>query len=114
MQKLPLKYLSPGMKIAKPVANDKGIVLCGEGTMVNSSILSALHKREIPYVYVDGHPVDLPELNEPPLEERIQMLGHRFRKIADQPEARKLKDEIAAYWTRLEEEKEMDSEEESV
>ncbi|MEK6591399.1 MAG: hypothetical protein AABZ11_12065, partial [Nitrospinota bacterium] len=58
MQKIPLSLAKPGMKLAKAVLNENGLILCGEGTELNEMLISRLAGMDIQRVTVEGHPVD--------------------------------------------------------
>ncbi len=109
MQKIPIKYAQPGMKLAKPVVNDKGLVLCGEGTILTDNIIASLKRRDITTIYVEGNPVELPSMRLKPLSERLEELNKRFEKVSD-PLTLKLKKAIEDFWRLLEEENENNDE----
>ena len=82
MQKIPLKRAMPGMKLAKPVINENGVVLIGTGIELTEGIINTLERKEIDRVVVEGSP--LGETGKPP-EERIDELNARFRNVGDDP-----------------------------
>lgn len=57
MQRIPIKFASAGMGLAKPVARDDGMVLAGEGTVLTDSIIERLKNAEIPSLVVKGRPL---------------------------------------------------------
>ncbi|OGW01218.1 MAG: hypothetical protein A2889_08765 [Nitrospinae bacterium RIFCSPLOWO2_01_FULL_39_10] len=84
MQKIPLNLAKPGMRLAKAVLNEKGLVLCGEGVELNDALISRLSNLNINKITVEGHPVDT-GAEEKPLEEQIQDLEKRFEKVKSDP-----------------------------
>ena len=84
MQKIPLNLAKPGMRLAKAVLNEKGLVLCGEGVELNDALISRLSNLNINKITVEGHPVDT-GVEEKPLEEQIQDLEKRFEKVKSDP-----------------------------
>ncbi len=59
MQRVPLKLVKPGMVLAKPVLNEKGMPLCAEGAELNDTIIERLMRMRIETVVLKGNPVDL-------------------------------------------------------
>jgi len=84
MQKIPLNLAKPGMRLAKAVLNEKGLVLCGEGVELNDALISRLSNLNINKITVDGHPVDT-GAEEKPLDEQLQDLEKRFEKVKSDP-----------------------------
>ncbi len=82
MQKIPLKRAMPGMKLAKPVVNENGVVLIGAGIELTEGIINTLERKEIDRVVVEGSP--LGDTGKAP-EERIDELNTRFRNVSDDP-----------------------------
>ena len=58
MQKISLKQATAGMKLAKPVENDRGMTLCGAGTELTGDTIDRLIRMEVKRITVEGHPVD--------------------------------------------------------
>ena len=84
MQKIPLNLAKPGMRLAKAVLNEKGLVLCGEGVELNDALISRLSSLNINKITVEGHPVDT-GAEEKPLDEQLQDLEKRFEKVKSDP-----------------------------
>ena len=84
MQKIPLNLAKPGMRLAKAVLNEKGLVLCGEGVELNDALISRLSNLNINNITVEGHPVDT-GAEEKPLDEQLQDLEKRFEKVKSDP-----------------------------
>lgn len=57
MQRIPIKFASAGMSLAKPIAREDGMVLVGDGTVLTDSIIDRLKNAEIPSVVVKGRPL---------------------------------------------------------
>ncbi len=93
MQKIPLNLAKPGMRLAKAVLNEKGLVLCGEGVELNDALISRLSNLNINKITVEGHPVDT-GAEEKPLEEQLKDLEKRFEKVKSDPLMKKIKDMI--------------------
>ena len=84
MQKIPLNLAKSGMRLAKAVLNEKGLVLCGEGVELNDALISRLSNLNINKITVEGHPVDT-GAEEKPLDEQLQDLEKRFEKVKSDP-----------------------------
>jgi len=91
MQKIPIDLATPGMKLAKPVANDRGIVLCGPGSELAEEMITRLSDMGIKRITVQGHPVDTGD-SEKSLGQQTDELHARFRKVEGDPLMRKIKD----------------------
>ena len=82
MQRIPIKFASAGMSLAKPITRDDGMVLAGENTVLTDSIIERLKNSEIPSVVVKGRP--LPGLaSGMDLNKVRERLPHLFRKYQD-------------------------------
>lgn len=82
MQRIPIKFASAGMSLAKPIARDNGMVLVGENTVLTDSIIERLKNAEIPSIVVKGRP--LPGLaSGMDLNKVKARLPHLFRKYQD-------------------------------
>jgi len=90
MQKIPIDLATPGMKLAKPVANDRGIVLCGPGTELTEEMITRLSNMGAKRITVEGHPVDTGDA-EKSLGQQTDELHARFRKVEGDPLMRKIK-----------------------
>ncbi|MGC9323187.1 MAG: hypothetical protein ACP5G0_00420 [Desulfomonilia bacterium] len=83
MQKVPIHLAQPGMILAKPVFNEKGMALCAEGTELNATILERLKKMNVSSLILKGHPLDLGD--EKTLEQKIAEMTHRFSPVDGDP-----------------------------
>ena len=95
MQKIPLKRAKPGMKLAKPVVNDRGMTLCGAGTALSEDIIDRLVRMEVKRITVEGHPIDTGK-QEKSLEQMLKELDGRFKKVGADPLMKKIKNMISA------------------
>lgn len=93
MQKISIGQATEGMILAKPVTNQKGITLCGEGTKLTRRLIKRLSDMEITRIVVEGHPVDdgTKEMSSQALHE---ILEERFRYVVHQPLLMAIKDAI--------------------
>ena len=91
MQKIPINLATPGMKLAKPVANDRGIVLCGLGTELTEEMIARLSNMGAKQITVEGHPIDPGDAGKS-LGQQIDELQTRFRKVEGDPLMRRIKD----------------------
>ncbi len=78
------------MVLARKVENDKGMVLCKEGTELTAKILFRLENGKISHLTVQGHPVRVE--GEGSLPEKIRELEHRFRKVESDPLMREIRE----------------------
>lgn len=86
MQKIPLNLAKPGMKLAKPILRDNGLVLVTENTELSEALLERLERMEVATVTVQGNPVVLDgEGGTNPYAIRAERLEHLFRKQRDDP-----------------------------
>ena len=91
MQKIPLDLAAPGMKLAKPVNNKRGMPLCGEGTELTEAILARLSDMGVERVTVEGHPLDAGP-DEKTLSRQLEELHARFRRVEGDPLMSKIRD----------------------
>jgi hypothetical protein len=84
MQRIPIKFASPGMILAKPALREDGIVLVGEGLVLTDSILEKLKSSDLSSLVVKGHP--LPGLGKDMNLSKVrERMPHLFRKYEDDP-----------------------------
>ncbi|HHO75072.1 MAG TPA: hypothetical protein ENN05_01430 [Deltaproteobacteria bacterium] len=95
MQKVPIDLVKPGMILAKPVTNEKGMPLCAEGTELSANLIERLKKMDVNTLTLKGHPIDL-GTQEKTSEEKIQDMKARFSRVEGDPIMEKLKDAIAS------------------
>lgn len=86
MPKIPVENLKPGMKLARAVENDSGMVLMGAGTELTYSTIERLSTMNISGVFIEGS-------TEPTKtkEEMLSELDARFKKTENEPHMADLK-----------------------
>lgn len=94
MQKLPINVVEPGMVLAKPVINEKGMTLCAEGTELTETLIERLRVMNIMTLTVKGHPVDTGAPVKT-LEDRLQELKGRFALVEGDPIMDRIREAIA-------------------
>lgn len=83
MQRIPIKFVTAGMSLAKAVAREDGMVLAGEGTVLTDSAIDRLKNAGIPSLVVKGRP--LPGLaSGMDLHKVKERLPYLFRKYQDE------------------------------
>ena len=90
VQKIPIKLVAAGMKLAKPAVNDRGVVLFGTGAELTDDIIARLSKAGVKRVTVEGHPVNTGG-QEKDLGQEIAELHGRFRSVENDPLMRKIR-----------------------
>ncbi|MCC6346905.1 MAG: hypothetical protein IT388_06915 [Nitrospirales bacterium] len=80
MPKVSVESLKPGMKLAKPVVNESGMILLGEGTELTEVHIERLRNMTIGSVAVAGSAQ--PQKSK---AELLSALDARFRKTEDEP-----------------------------
>lgn len=73
-----INNLKPGMRLAKPILNDSGIVLIAEGTELTFSIIQRLMSMGLSSVVIEGKRVQ-----PKPKEIVLKELSERFKKTED-------------------------------
>lgn len=99
MKKIPISLATPGMKLARPVTNERGIVLCAPGTELTEEMIARLSGMGAKRIAVEGPPGDTGDV-EKSLDQQIDELHTRFRKVEGDPLMRKIKE---AFLGRLKE-----------
>ncbi|MCX8069117.1 MAG: hypothetical protein N2738_01295 [Thermodesulfovibrionales bacterium] len=54
MAKVAPTNLKAGMKLQKPVVNDAGMVMLGEGTVLTDQMINKINNMNISFVFVEG------------------------------------------------------------
>lgn len=80
MKRVLIDRLKPGMKLAKPVVNDAGMILIGDGTLLSDTHINRLQNMSISSVFIEGTagPAKTGE-------ELLAELDARFRKTENEP-----------------------------
>ncbi len=92
MQKIVCQQAAEGMVLAREVITPEGRTLCGQGTELSEAIIARFLKMEIPYISVEGHPVQIE--GEKSLKEQLQNIELRFSKVKHVPPLMFLKNKI--------------------
>ncbi len=77
MIKISIDKAKPGMKIAKDVVNEAGMVIITAGKELTESLINKLLMMNIDFVYVEG------QKEMPPKEEIFEEIEKRFKKVTD-------------------------------
>ncbi len=80
MKRVSTELLKPGAKLAKPVVNESGMILIGDGTVLKESHIDRLQGMNISSVFVEG--TAGPSKTR---EELLSELDARFKKTEDEP-----------------------------
>lgn len=80
MKKVSVETLKPGVKLAKPVVNDSGMIIIGDGTVLSDVHIERLHNMNISTVFVEG--MTGPSKSK---EELLAELDARFKKTVEEP-----------------------------
>jgi len=86
MQRIPISLATDGMTVARPIPNADdpgGMPICGKGIVLTDSLIERLRERGVQALTVEGHPVAVE--GEASLEEMLDALEKRFRRVADDP-----------------------------
>ncbi|MCB1152169.1 hypothetical protein KDL45_00865 [bacterium] len=92
---LPLSMAQAGMVLAKPACNDKGMVLCKEGTELTENLIERLGRFGIDMVTIeDDHEVTPDEIAA-----RLGALERRFAQVAPEGYLGRLKGLLIERWS---------------
>ena len=92
MQKIPLTSAAPDMVLGRDIFRDEnasGPPICGRGIKLTSSLIERLKRMGVQSITVEGNP--LPMAGDRSLEEVLQALDERFRKVEGDPLTARLK-----------------------
>jgi hypothetical protein len=103
MQRLPMNLLEPGMVVAKPVTNDKGIVLVSEGTELSDRLITRLENMSVGKVMVRGYPVRLAGFTPKSLQDKLADMEKGFSPVAESETMKRFKVLVKAHFIRKEE-----------
>lgn len=90
MQKVRLSLAAPGMKLAKPVTNKRGMVLYGAGAVLTKEIIARLSDMGVEQITAEGHPLDTGDTGKN-LSQHIDDLHSRFKYVEGDPLMSKIK-----------------------
>lgn len=89
MRMMPISFCRPGMKLAKKIFNDDGVVLLAEGVELTPALIRRLGECGICFLYIqDPRTADvvIPEIVSDETQKRsIQTIRTVFREFIDQP-----------------------------
>ncbi len=100
MQKIPLSLAEPDMVLEKPITRDNGMILVGQGTVLTEALLGRLKTMEIPFIVVQGHPLDLGDGGAGTFGKRGKRLDHLFRHVKADPFMKSLHSFLGEYFAR--------------
>ncbi len=83
MQKIPVKLAAPGMKLAKPVTRENGMVVLAEGLELTDGIINRLVSMNVERIVVQGNPLDLGDGGDSSWGKKSERLDHLFRRYND-------------------------------
>lgn len=93
MRMMPISLCQPGMKLAKKIYSDDGIVLLAEGVELTSALIRRLSNCSIHFLYVQDARTEgiiVPDLlSEETQRQSMQAIRLAFREFVDQPARRK-------------------------
>jgi predicted metal-dependent phosphoesterase TrpH len=86
MRKIPTDDLSPGMKLAKSVLSQNGMVLLSEGTELTERWIERIQDMGL-----DGVSIDAPAEQTISREDALAQLDARFKLVVNQPRMANIK-----------------------
>lgn len=86
MPKLARENLQPGMRLAKPVLGQNGMVLLPEGAELTEKLIARIQEMDVAAISVEG-----PSEQAVPLEEALAALDRRFAAVQEKPHMTALK-----------------------
>ncbi len=91
MQRIPVNMLREGMVVARPVANDNGIILVNSGAELTSRMIERLQNIGIRKILVRGSPVDMSYVEGKTLAEKISDMEYGLKFSPDNDTMRKFR-----------------------
>lgn len=99
MQKIPIDLARPGMKLARPVLKDGGMIIMAEGMELTESLIARLDNMKIDRITVQGHPVDMGGAGSgTKYAERMERLDVLFRRYGQDKWMVRVRDRMAQYF----------------
>ncbi|MUM78805.1 hypothetical protein GKC30_14300 [Pseudodesulfovibrio sp. F-1] len=99
MQKIPIDLARPGMKLARPVLKDGGMVIMAEGMELSDSLIARLAAMKIDRITVEGQPVDLGGAGAGTrYAERVLRLETLFRRYGEDKWMVRVKERMVRYF----------------
>jgi len=98
MQKIPLNIASPDMRLARDVFGKTNVnsLLCPKKALLTEEIITRLKNMDIDFIYVEKDSIRQEGYST--LEETIAALGHRFKKVRQDPLMSKIHDIFVDYY----------------
>jgi predicted transcriptional regulator len=90
MRKVPLKLAVAGMKLARPVINESGVILRDAGAVLTEEVIAQLSDLGVELIRIEGEPRDAVEA-EKSLDQQIADLQARFSRVEKDPLMNKIK-----------------------
>ncbi|MDA8124634.1 MAG: hypothetical protein M0009_05560 [Deltaproteobacteria bacterium] len=92
MPRIAKEALTPGMKLAKPIAGQNGMVLLAEGTELTEKWIERIQDMDVAGVFVEGD-------SQPavPLAEALAGLEKRFATVQQEPHMGLIKKAVRAH-----------------
>jgi hypothetical protein len=79
LPKVTVNNLKPGMKLSKPVVNEAGMILLGEGTEITDALIERLQNMNVSSVFVEGA-----SKSQKPKEDAMAEIDARFKKTENE------------------------------
>ena len=86
MRKISIEKIEPGMKLAKSVLSQRGMVLLSEGTELTEKWIARIQDMDL-----DGIFIDAPAEQTLSKEDALAQLEARFKLVANQPRMANIK-----------------------
>ncbi|WP_458120450.1 HD-GYP domain-containing protein [Paenibacillus sp. Z6-24] len=87
MRLLPITSLQPGMRLAKKIYNEDGVVLLSEGVELTSGIIRKLYKHGLDYIYIQDKDTDdvivRDIVSQDTKRQALREIRTHFRSLAD-------------------------------
>lgn len=96
MLRVSINQLKPGMRLAKPVLNDSGMVLLPEGSELAQPMIERLNVAGISFVFIEGKIEPLKPLNEV-----LEEVNERFKKTENERHMDLLKKVLIEHLAKL-------------
>jgi len=80
MPKIPLDNIHPGMRLAKPVMNENGMILLNEDTELTDILIERLKGMNLDGVFIKG--MSKPSV---PKENMLSDIDKRFKMVENEP-----------------------------
>lgn len=99
MQKIPLTLAKAGMKLAKAVTRDNGMVVMGPGMELTESHLERLRSMEVDRITVEGNPLEGACCGaDTSAAKRLERMDHLFRRLGGDPFMTKVRGVLDEYF----------------